>query len=103
MIPRAVWDLPEERAKERGIARAESANSRNVQLAREVARDVYLAGCVPISADDVRRRMEARFPDTVFGNWMGSVFRRSEWEPVGFTFSRTKGSHSNRLLTWRLR
>lgn len=102
MIPLAVWDI-EERAKATGIARAESANWRNVQLAREVAREAYLETGLPISADDVRRRMEARFPDTVFGNWMGACFKRSEWEPVGFTLSRTKGSHSNRLITWRLR
>ena len=103
MMPMAVWDFPEERAKATGIARAESANWRNVQIAREIARELYLHHGAPVSADDVRVEMSSRFPDQTYGNWMGSVFRRSEWEPAGFTLSRTKGRHSNRLLTWRLK
>jgi hypothetical protein len=40
----AVWDLPEDRAKEASIKRAESANWRNVHLAREVARELAQDG-----------------------------------------------------------
>jgi len=102
----AVWEIqdePEVRAKVRGQARAESAHYRDVQLAREIARELYLAAGLPISADDVRVRMLARFPDTIFGNWMGSVFRGSEWRAVGFVNSKTTGSHANLLRTWALR
>ena len=100
-----VWEIqePEIRAKRRGQARAESAHYRDMHLAREIAREIYLTAGFPISADDVRARMLARFPDTVFGNWMGSVFRDSEWRAVGFVNSKTAGSHANLLRTWALR
>lgn len=104
----AVWDTtpfeehPEVCAARRGKARAESAHYRDVQIAREIAREVCRDVGV-VSADDVRRVMSARFPDTEYGNWMGSVFRGSEFEPAGAIKSTTPGSHSNRLVLWRLK
>lgn len=101
-VGRPVWEMPEERAKARGQARAESANYRNVQLARMMAKELAGDGRA-ICADDVRASMLEHFPDTVFGNWMGSVFKGPEWVAVGFTKSKTPGSHANLLRTWRLK
>lgn len=99
-----VWDVPVEVQKaERGKKLAAAAHYTDLRIARQLAREIYLAGCVPISADDVRRRLEVLHPDIEPGNWLGALFRGKEWQPVGFTKSRTPGSHANRLVLWRLR
>ena len=101
-----VWDttLLESEAKARGIARAEGHHQREVDLARSIARELAEGGR-EISADDVRAAMTKRYPHLMVGNlnWMGSVFRGSEWRAVGFVHSKTKGSHANRLCLWTLR
>ena len=102
MIGQPVW-MMEEKAKERGKARAESANYRDVQIARQIAKEAFLCGGLPVSADDVRRVMTRRFPDTAYGNWLGSCFRGNEWEPVGWVQSTHKGGHRRAIRTWRLK
>lgn len=102
MTQASLFD-PEQRAAERGIARAGAAHYRDLQLAREIAKELYLGSGRPICADDVRAEMSRRFPDTVYGNWMGAVWKGQEWRPVGFTHSKTKNSHSNLLRTWVLK
>ena len=102
---RAVWDI-EERAKERGIRRAAQAAPREMALAREAARRAYLRLGRPISADDIRAEAPDLFADLPSGkraNFMGAVWERKVWEPVGRIKSRTPGGHSNDILTWRLR
>ena len=93
---------PEQRAAERGKALAASANYRNVELARQIARELC-AGGREICADDVRVEMTKRFPDTVYGNWCGSIFKGDDFIATGFTKSKTKGSHANLLRTWTLK
>lgn len=91
------------KAAERGKARAASAHYRDLQIAREIARDLSLGGTREVSADDVRRVLKQRHPDISPGNWLGSLFRGSEWAPAGFVKSETPGSHGNRLVLWRRR
>ena len=104
MIGQPVW-MMEEKAKERGKRLAEGAGGRDVQIARDIAKEVWHLGLgtVPVSADDVRRMMTLRFPDTIYSNWLGSLFRRSEWEPVGWVQSTHKGGHRRAIRTWRLK
>lgn len=92
----------EDRAKEVGMARAESANMDNVRTARQIARELCADGRA-ISMDDVRAEMTKRHPGTVYGAWCGSVWVRGEFRPVGFTNSKVPGSHSNLLRLWQLR
>lgn len=92
----------EERAKARGQKRAASAHYRDLQIARDIAREIA-SRPLTICADDVRREMLRRFPDTVWKNWAGSIFSGPQWYPVGFTRSTVAGSHANLLRTWRLR
>jgi hypothetical protein len=97
----AVWEIqdePEERAKARGMALAESGAGRDYQIARECAVEAFERLGRPICADDVRAIMLERDRDQVFGNYMGAVFKG--WRSVGFCKSRVKGSHSNLLRTW---
>jgi len=101
----AVWDIePEVRARRRGQARAESAHYRDLQLAREVAKELAKNGRW-ISADDVREGLSARFPGETWPNrnWMGRCFSGPEWEPMGWTRSNAPGSHRNMLRLWKLR
>ena len=103
---RAVWDLPEERAKDRGIRRASQAAPRETALAREAARRAYLRLGRPISADDIRAEAPELFEDLPPGkraNFMGAVWDRKVWRPVSRIKSKTKGGHSNDILTWELR
>ena len=102
---RAVWEI-EDQAKDRGIRRASQAAPRETSLAREAARRAYLRLGRPISADDIRAEAPELFEDLPPGkkaNFMGAVWERSVWEPVGRIKSRTPGGHSNDILTWRLR
>ena len=100
---RAVWELPEDKAKRTGMARAASAHHTDLRIARDIARELA-AGGKQVSADDVRAALAERHPDiTGPFDFMGSCFRGKEWIPIGFTKSRTPGSHSNRLLIYRLK
>lgn len=100
---RAVWEIaPEVEARDRGLKLAASAHYRDLALAREIARELGRDGRV-VCADDVRSAMSERFPDTVYGNWMGGLFRDEEWEWVRYVTSVTKGGHGNRIGAWRLR
>ena len=106
MIPLSVWDLPEERAKKTGMARAESANHTNVRLARAVAKELCAGGRV-ICADDVRVALAERHPEALESdgkkrNWLGSVFQTEDFRPVGMVRSKTPGSHGNLIRTWTL-
>ncbi len=101
----AVWEVePEIKARDRGMARAESANWRNVQLAREAAKRAYSKLGRPISSDDIRNEAPELFEYTEGPkrNWMGSVWTE-EWRSVGMTRSRAEGSHGNLLRTWVLK
>lgn len=91
---------PEAVAKRRGMSLAASAAGRDLQLAREIALDLGADGR-EVWADLVRVEMLRRFPDTTFGNWMGSCFRRGDWTFAGYVKSETAGSHGNRLISWR--
>ena len=111
MIGQPVW-MMEEKAKERGKRLAEGAGGRDVQIARDIARQVVVSaarrnqqflGSVTTSMDEVRTLLCERFPDIVIGNWAGSVFRKSEWEPVGWVQSTHKGGHRRAIRTWRLK
>jgi hypothetical protein len=100
---RAVWDIPAEvKARDRGMRLAASAHNRDLELAREIARELGADGS-HVWADRVRVVLAERHPDITPGNWLGSLFRGKEWEPKGFVYSRTPGSHSNRLVRWALR
>lgn len=93
---------PEERAKVRGQRIAASAHHTDLRLAREIARDLGRDGR-EVCADDVRAAVLARWPDTAWGNWAGSIFAGREWMAVGLTRSTAEGSHANLLRTWRLK
>lgn len=99
---RPVWEI-EERAKSVGIKLAASAHYRDLQIAREIAKEMARDGR-EVCADDVRAILAERHPD-IDGcrNWMGALFRGKEWQAVGFVRSVTAGSHGNRILRWRLR
>lgn len=105
--PLSAWDAspfePETRARDRGMRVAASAHHTDLRIARQIAREVYLSGCLPICADDVRATMLRRFPDTQWGNWAGSIFTGGEWTFAGYTKSTAPGSHGNLLRTWRLK
>ena len=108
----AVWDIEplldparETRAKKRGMKIASAANHRNLVLAREIAREVYLSERRPICADEVRAELERR-PGLILCenyNWMGGMFKDGNWRQVGWTTSAQPGSHGNPLRTWELR
>lgn len=104
----AVWDSSpydaEERAKIRGQRRASSARHRDLALARQVAQELAQGGG-EVTGDDVRRVLAERHPEALEGclNYLGSVWERDKWAPVGFVRSRTPGSHGNRLVQWRLK
>lgn len=94
----------EEKAKKRGMKRAETAHYRDVQIARQEA--WKLAQILPyVHMDDVRAYLALYHPDIIergIGNWAGSVFRRPEWVPVGFVQSTHKGGHRRMIRTWKL-
>lgn len=102
MSTQAVWDFPEERKKERGIKLAASAHHTDLRIARAIARELGADGS-EVWADKVRVVLAERHPDIEPGNWLGALFRGKEWRPVGFVRSSTPGSHSNRLVAWKLR
>ena len=97
---------PEARARDMAKSRAESANWRNVQLAREAAERAYAKLGRPISSDDIRNEAPELFEYTAGPkkrNWMGAVWNE-DWAPVeGFVRSRTPNSHSNLLRRWVLK
>ena len=102
---RPVWEI-EERAAERGIKLAASAAPRESALAKEAAMRAWEKLGRPISADDIRAEAPELFRDLPPGkraNFMGSVWDRKVWEPVGRIKSKTPGGHSNDILTWRKR
>lgn len=100
---RAVVQQIEAKAAERGKARAAAAHNRDLELARQIARELGRDGRV-LCADDVRFEAERR-PELgiVWGNFAGSLFVGREWAFVGYTKSTAPGSHSNLLRTWRLK
>jgi len=58
-----------------------------------------------VTADDARRAFESwnpPEPEKLSRNFLGAVFKTSDWEPIGQYHSRTEGSHANRLVRWRL-
>lgn len=99
----AVWDMPEERAKERGIKTAASARYRDLAIAKEIARELASDGR-EVWADLVRAELARRHPD-IGGpfHFLGQCFRGEEWEFRGSVKSATKGRHHGRICTWRLR
>ncbi len=100
----AVWEIaePEARAAERGKSIAASAHHTDLRLAREIALELGRNGQI-VTADDIRRVLAERWPDIEPGNWLGAVWERKVWAPVGFAYSRTKGSHGNRIVQWRIK
>ena len=92
----------EDKAKVRWKALSASAHYRDLQIAREIAFKLGQQRNMTTS-DDVRYEMSLKFPDTVFGNWMGSVFERDIWIPCGFVKAVHKGSHSRMIRVWMLR
>lgn len=96
-----VWEI-EEKAKKRGKALSASANYRDLEIAREIAFELGSKRLM-VSSDDVRYEMVERFPDTKFGNWMGSVFKDDIWSPVGFVKACHAGAHARMIRTWSLR
>lgn len=105
--PLSAWDAspfePEVKARDRGMATSAAAHHTDLRIARQIAREVYLRGCIPICADDVRAEMLRRFPDTKWGNWAGSIFTGGAWECKGWTRSKAKGAHMNPIRLWALR
>lgn len=103
-LSRPVWEI-EARAAERGKALSASANYRHLQLAREAADRAYRKLGRPISSDDIRAEAPELFEYTSDRkrNWMGAVWGRSKWIPVGRVKSTTPGSHANDLRTWILK
>ncbi len=104
--PLSAWDAtpfePEARARDRGMRVAASAHNRDLALARDIARELGADGS-HVWADRVRVVLAERHPDIVPGNWLGALWERKLWKPVGFITSKTAGSHGNRLVLWVLR
>lgn len=105
--------LTEQDKKEKALAAMEDSELRRYLLtrARKFARRLYRdreqrhGDDAYVCADDVRRHLEDHYeiPDGLSRNFLGQVFRTEAWETDGSTVqSNTPGSHSNRILKWRL-
>lgn len=56
-----------------------------------------------VCADDARRIFESWDPpssDRLDRNFLGQLFRTGNWRKVGYTRSRTDGSHGNLIAEW---
>ena len=55
-----------------------------------------------VTADDAREALVAL--NVAVGtnlNFLGALFKTPGWEAFGFTKSKTRGRHSNRVFRWR--
>lgn len=103
-MTRRDLELPygEETLKQTGMNLAARKNYLVLEIARDVARLIARKG-LAISIEDVRLQMESLGINYRPGNWMGSVFKGYEWEPVGWTRSEHKGGHARMVRTWKLK
>ena len=53
-----------------------------------------------ITIDDVRQRADDLGLHYESGNWMGSVFKRGEWECAGYQAANHHGSHGRIIKRW---
>lgn len=86
-----------------GMALAADSNEKALAMFRDVAVFIAERQDEPISIADVRAhigRMGYRYTP---GNWLGSLFKTNEWEPVGYTQVTHKGGHARTVRTWRLK
>lgn len=92
----------ERQKRDAGMAKAAGANAEMLDTFRGLAVALALVDGV-ISIADVRDLAAFRDIEYTPGNWIGSVFQRSVWEPVGFTQVTHKGGHARTVRTWRLK
>jgi hypothetical protein len=70
----------------------------------EWSRGIEPASPPYVTADDARAYFESLGPpppEALSRNFLGSVFRGRAWERVGYTTSRTPGSHANLIAKWQ--
>ncbi len=85
------------------MALAAEANPTVLRIFRCIAVELYEQTGEPISVVDVRNRAQTCGVHYESGNWLGSLFKGGEWEPVGFTQVTHKGGHARNVRTWRLK
>ncbi len=103
----ARWPAPaalcrEREARDEGMELAAEKNAEYLAQARGVAFEIAQRG-LEISINLVRDQCVLDFPDIVWGNWAGSIFKGKQWERVGYTQARHEGSHARVVGVWRLR
>lgn len=95
-------ELEAERLRQDFLARL---RTEMVDLYQE--RELAAPGHGYVCADDARKLLESwpdvPPPEQLSRNFMGALFRGSEWIASGMVESATKGSHGRRIVSWRLR
>jgi hypothetical protein len=104
LFPREARGTREELAKERGMAFGAQNHIAKIEWCRDAAREHARRWGI-VTIEDVREIYETRtgrkFPA---GNWVGSVFKSSEFVPTGrMVKAQHKGSHARLVREWRLR
>jgi len=89
--------------KDHGMSLAAERNIVMLQEARSIAK--WLSNLYgEISIDDVRAHSEKHDLKIDFsGNWVGSVFKESCWQFVGFRKATHKNSHARMIRVWKLK
>lgn len=103
-MSRRYEDLPfeEEVLKLQGMNLAARRRAYSLSIAQDIAHRLGGKGD-EISIEEVRLAMDESGISYDPGNWMGSVFKSDEWEPVGFKPSNHKGGHCRIVRTWKLK
>lgn len=91
-----------QRAKERGIAKAESRAPKLAETVRAYLREIASDGRA-VDIDDARDWLDSLGIEAPSPAWWGCIFRSTEWELVGFSPSRRPAKHAHRNSRWKLR
>ena len=90
--------ITEEEKKEEGMQLSATANSHNLDLARQLA-DIIGRQRRFCSVEDVRDMWGGKFPT---GNWAGSIFKdRKKWSFHEYRKAEHLGSHARIVSIWR--
>ena len=99
-----VFDAPESaRKKKEGMEIAASKRNPDLELAREIARELCLknGSC---DADQVGKELLERYGINSLGPAAGSIFKSGEFEATGkFVRSARKSNNARLIWVWKLR
>lgn len=87
-------------ARDEALGALEIARAEWLAKARRIAHWLGKDGRI-VTCDDVRKLRP--IPKEIDGRVMGAVFKKSDWEKVGYTQTAVKTSHARPIAQFRLR